>query len=58
MNFRKTLKNKAVALVLMAIGIFSVIPDGDAGVCILLFGLALPLFFAKKNIVDEYGEEK
>ena len=50
---RRTWKNKAVALALVAVGYFSAIVDGtDGGGLVYMLFFAIPLFFARRNIID------
>ena len=47
-----TRKNKVCALALMLVGILSVLIDRDATFLIIDCMIAIPLFFAKKNIIQ------
>lgn len=47
--FRRTLKNKFYALVLLSIGVIAFGVDRDATVLVFTSAIALPLFFAKDN---------
>ena len=49
---RRTWKNKAVALFLASLGYFSTFIDGDATAFVFLLLFAVPLFFARRNLVD------
>ena len=49
---RRTWKNKAVALALMAIGYLSIGIDNDATAFAFLMIFAIPLFFARRNHID------
>lgn len=49
---RRTYKNKAVALALTGIGYLSTFIDGDATAFAFLLLFAVPLFFARRNLID------
>lgn len=49
---RRTWKNKAVALGLAGFGYLSTFIDGDATACAFLMLFAVPLFFARRNLID------
>lgn len=48
----KTLKNKLLAIVFMAIGVASIFLENDGTVCLFIFVLAVPMFFAKKDMSE------
>ena len=47
--WRKTIKNKISALVLIAIGIVPVLIERDATMLLFALSVGIPLFFAKEN---------
>lgn len=49
---RRTWKNKAVSLALMVVGQLSTFIDGSATAFVFLMLIAVPLFFARKNLID------
>ena len=49
---RRTWKNKVAALALAFIGYLSTFIDGDATAFVFLLLIAVPLFFARRNLVD------
>ena len=51
----KTWRNKALAVALVIIGYLSVIPDNDGTAFVFVLFLAIPLFFATKDVA-EWGE--
>lgn len=51
MNKFKTLKNKLIAILLMICGIVPLFFDADGTATVLLFFIAVPLFFAREDWV-------
>jgi hypothetical protein len=63
--FKKTWKNKILALFLAGVGYLSALITGDGTAFVFLLIIAVPLFFAKRNhingadakyYIDENGE--
>lgn len=48
----KTIKNKIVAIILLAIGILPIILEQDATFFIFMLFFAIALFSAKENYID------
>lgn len=50
---QSTKKNKIYALILIIIGIIPIFIEKDATPLIFFLFFAVPLFFAKKNVIDD-----
>lgn len=50
--WRETIRNKAYAIAMLAIGFVPVIIDNDATFLIIAGFIAIPMFFAKENWID------
>lgn len=50
-HLKKTWKNKAASVLLMAVGYLSMKISGDGTAFVLLTMLSMPLFFIKENVV-------
>jgi hypothetical protein len=51
-HLRRTWKNKVAALVIAFAGYLSTFIDGDATAFVFLMLFAVPLFFARRNLID------
>ena len=49
---RRTWKNKLAALGLIQVGYWSIRIDNDATAFVFFLFFAIPLFFARKNLID------
>ena len=49
---KKLLKNKVYALAMMLLGGLTILIDGDCTAFIFTLFLGLPLFFARKNVIN------
>lgn len=49
---RKLIKNKIYSILLITIGAFPIMIDGDATFLVFALFLAIPLLFAKKNWIE------
>ena len=53
---RRTYQNKVIALAMIGVGAVPVVLDGDGTALVFMLMLAIPVFFADKNVIVPYED--